>query len=257
MKTNVLKIIVIAVFIFTVIPSFSQTKSIITIKSMTIENGDTVVNEKTYTGDGNLMIDDTLFNNQFHIGSMNSDMDLDSIFNFSQHFRNLDLSQFFDNQDWPEMFNNLNGNSHDMFQFNPNIMDNMIKKFSDSLQQDENMNRFFNPKSFEDNNFGRNTNQSVVCTPVPTAKKEISNIEVIIEPNSPYLRVAFDLSKNSGSSIYIYDDQNKQISEETVRKGSGTYSRLYDSSNFPDDCCYLVVKQGKKLSKYRILQIRK
>ncbi|NTW31306.1 MAG: hypothetical protein HGB12_01505 [Bacteroidetes bacterium] len=103
-----------------------QSSQIVKIKTMKIVNGDTIVSEKTYTGTGNMNIEDTLSGNGF------------------ENFQFQNFNNFYDNdflKNFPKIdnyFNDFNFGANDMFFRNfgfPDFqrgfdIDSMIKEFN-------------------------------------------------------------------------------------------------------------------------------
>ena len=124
MKTSALKFIFYAAFCITAFSANAQIKSTIKIKSITVENGDTIVNEKTYQNDGNTIIYDTMSTDNSQFLFFNKDFEIDTNFdqsfsdNFSQEMSefikkfNSPMDIFFDNDfDFFDQKNSLNFDS--------------------------------------------------------------------------------------------------------------------------------------------------
>jgi hypothetical protein len=104
MKTLIFSCLLAVITPFTV---FAQSKSTISIKTIKIENGDTIVTERSYNSDGdNIIMDGSIFNMDGPFIFFNNDYNLDT--NFTEKFH-----ETF-SQEMKFFFNTFNGSPFDM-----------------------------------------------------------------------------------------------------------------------------------------------
>ncbi|HOY32730.1 MAG TPA: hypothetical protein PKW80_12700 [Bacteroidales bacterium] len=231
---------------------YSQSKSSITIKSITIENGDTIVKERHYNSDGNgIIFDDSIFgdNNQFIF--FNNDYDIDT--NFSEKFHEIfsrEMNDFF--QDF----------NHPLFDMPDNPIDFYKKSFPlnfDSVFSDEDQ-VHLHPDTTD---ASRNKAKSV--PPQALRKKSITAENIILPYKQPVdeflaepgyeqgsVKIVFQLDQQKNTQLSIKDESKKTIYKEKIPRSKGIYTRLFDFSVYPSGIYFLELRQGKKSSVSRI-----
>jgi len=255
-----------------------KSKSYVKIKSMKIVNGDTVITEKEYNGDGNMDIEDSLngqgFGN-FSFKSFSNPFDTSFRQNYSQMenmFRNFNFGGndlFFRNFEYPDFQMPRNGfdvdsiikefnfrNSDSLF---PSLGDNqiIIKSFKDknkSMQIDSSTksNPNMNVQIFGKNNKG----QQVMYNKKITISDNVNNtskfdkdelpIEVFPNPGDGFFNVQFQLDPVNNTTIEITDMDGNQLMRESMEKESGTYTRQFDMKDYAKGNYLINIKQGKK-----------
>ncbi|HNW98573.1 MAG TPA: T9SS type A sorting domain-containing protein [Bacteroidales bacterium] len=260
----------------------SQSKSYMKIKTMKIINGDTIINEKEYTGDGNMNIEDSLTGEGF--GNFN--------FNFDQGNYNSDMMKKF--SDMQNMFKDFSFGADDFFKNDFNIpefeynfnIDSIIREFNfpgsnDSLFRDLNDHRMI-IKSYKD----KQDNESIDKTEKPDmdiqlfgkddkgrnvvfnkkiiienddSKKEIKNckssidIEVFPNPADGYFNISFPLDEKNKTIITVSDVNGKQLLKEILEKADGLYTRQFDMKAYEKGTYMINIKQGKKQATKKII----
>ena len=257
MKTYVFKFICSAVLCFAELWATAQTKSTITIKSITIENGDTIVKEKTYTSDGNSIITDSMPGNNSQFMFFNGTFPFDS--NFMQGFPKFDrnysdlFGQGFGNfQGMDDLFKRFSDSTGSFFNnHNFNFFDNETPYGFDSLQSGNNF-RDYTPN---DNSFGNDQTPgqghfqayNINCRKiVSSAAPEVENYSVEPDRETGTLKVAFNLDPDKQTSICIKDARNKSVYQEKLTKSKGLYTRLFDLTVYESGLYTHSVSQGKK-----------
>ncbi len=256
MKTLAFKFIVITVLLLTVISASGQTKSSITIRSMTIENGDTIVKEKTYNNEGNGIIADSLFDNNSRFLFFNKDYNLDT--NFNEHFSDMFGTEM---QNFLKKFNYPNGNlmDPDFSFFNHNfgfdIDSNLIKPFQYKGFPD------IKPTQPEINNEQSELPYTKQWQPydiqnepiVSSLKPKIFNYSTEANTQDGSLKLSFNLDNSNPTLIELSNSENNSIYKEKIPKSKGLYTRLFDLTVYEPGIYYLTVTQGKKQNKTLIV----
>jgi hypothetical protein len=252
-----------------------QSQSYVKIKTMKIVNGDTIVSEKEYTGNGDMQIQDSLMGQgfgDFRFGISDNTIDTSFMKNFT---------------DMQEMFKNFNFNMMpEMPEFN-GFMD------IDSLTKEFNFQNFDVPsigknniiiKSFKDTLF--NNNESITGKSLPDAdmhvygkddrgkpvtySKKITILEngignnkindskslqldVFPNPANEFFNVSFQLDPKNKTNITMTDMNGKQLLKESIDKAEGTYTRQFDMKVYASGTYLINVKQGKKSVAKRII----
>jgi hypothetical protein len=254
-------------------------KSYVKIKSMKIINGDTIVTEKEYTGDGNIQIEDSLggqdfgnfsfhsFSNPFDSSFFKNYSNMDNMFrdfNFGGNdlfFKGFDSPEFmmphfdFDVDSMIKEFNFRNTDTA----FFPDLKDNKIiiksfkdediKKLSDSLNKAH--------PSMDVQIFGKNDkgqpvtyNKKIMIIDKADNTSKVRNeelkIEVFPNPADGFFNVSFQLDPKNKTSILITDMNGKELLKETMEKASGIYTRQFDLKDYAKGNYLINIKQGKK-----------
>jgi len=260
-----------------------MSKSYVKIKSMKIVNGDTIVTEKEYTGDGNIQIEDSLGGNgfgNFSFQSFNNPFDSSFTRNYSQMndmFKNFNFGGndlFFKNFEFPEFqmphygfdvdsiikeFNFRNSDS--LF---PNLGNNkvIIKSFKDKQPQSDSLNKI--KPDMDVQIFGRNEQGQPVTysKKIMIVDKRSDNskpdkndlpIEVFPNPGDGYFNMSFQLDPENKTSIEITDMSGKQMLKESMEMASGMYTRQFDMKNYAKGEYLINIKQGKKSTTRQII----
>jgi len=251
MKPKTLKFILLTVLLLSVSKLNAQTESTITIKSMTIENGDTIVKEKTYHNEGSGIIDDSLFDTNSRFLFFNKDYNLDT--NFNEHFSDMFGNEM---QNFLKRFNYPNGNlmdpNFDFFNhnFGFGIDSNLIKPFkqksvipNDSLfaKKEIPFTKHWQPYDIRDELI------------VSSLKPEIENYFTQADQQEGSLKLTFSLDSKNPTVISLTNSDNKSVYKEKIDKSKGIYTRLFDLTVYEQGIYYLTVTQGKKQNKTLIV----
>lgn len=253
-----------------------QSKSYVKIKTMKIINGDTIVSEKEYSGEGdiNIEMEDSILGDNFND------------FHFKM-FNNFNDSSFFERfYKMPDIFKNFNSQPDDSFfnHFNlsqfPNLpIDSIFKNFnfnndnfySPGLETEKEMlksflyNDMFNsldsaefnkpnadiPKleKKDSDNLNLQKNKIIIHDNHLKSDKDKNNeLELTISHNSAdsYFNISFELDSKNKTIISLTNDQGKQLQKEIIDKTEGVYTRQFDMKNFPKGTYFIFIKQGKK-----------
>lgn len=263
-----------------------DSKSYVKIKTMKIENGDTIVTEKEYSGDGDMQIEDSIggstFGN-FQFKSFNNPFDTSFYNNFSRMQDmfggfNPGLNNFFFNDfDFPEFrFPQMSFDVDSVikqFSFNgadslfPSPGDNkvIIKSYKD--KQDSSWDSRNNSKQKPDMDmhiFGRNdkgqpvtfTKKITVLENGVNGKKQSTEelpVEVFPNPADMFFNVSFQLDPYSKTNIQITDINGKVMLKETLEKSGGNYTRQIDMKDYARGAYLISIKQGKKFVSRQII----
>ena len=246
MKTLTQKLLVVMVLLLTVSIVQAQINSTITIKSITIHNGDTILKEQTYQNDGNTLIYDSLFDNNSRFLFFDKDYHLDTVFddNFSDIFgteMNDFLKRFYGQND------NLLEWSFDFFNHKfPLDLDSLITEpFLDEAVPDNK-----EGKKNENYNFPLRNQYNISCTKTPSPSgSEIINFTLENDDENGYVNVSFLLDAKKSTTITLSNANNKTIYTEKIVKSSGMYTRTYDMTVFDPGIYYITLNQGKKKDK--------
>lgn len=251
MKTSALKFCFIAVMLITALLASAQTKSTITIKSMTIQNGDTIAKEQTFQNDGNTMIYDSLFDNNSRFLFFNRNYDLDT--NFKQGFSDIFGKEM---NDFMKKFNFPSGN----------LMDPDFDFFGHdlNLDLDSAFSKLYHQKLFPDDSDAENPEEmpqlqtllpyEISCEKlISIDQNEVAGYATEPDDREGNIKVSFTLDAQKESVICLYDAANKPFYKEKVPKSKGIYTRLFDFTVYEPGTYYVSVAQGKKISKSRIV----
>jgi len=226
---------------------FAQSRSTVTIKTITIENGDTIVTERSYDSDGDgIILDDSIFNKNDHFIFFNNDYGLDT--NFTERFHEIF------SREMKDFFRDFNGYAFEM-------PENDIEFFNKSfpLDTDTAFSKEYNfqmiPRdttfSFNDKKFSNNdiTAEDII---IP-GKQAVSDYSVVSDPNEWAVKIIFQLNPNKTTQLLLKDEKQKVIYKEKMPKASGIYTRLLDMNVYLPGTYYLEIKQGKSISASRII----
>jgi len=254
-----------------------QSQSYVKIKTMKIVNGDTIVSEKEYTGDGDMQIQDSLMGQgfgDFRFGISDNTIDTSFMKNFA---------------DMQEMFKNFN------FNMMPEMPDFNGSFNIDSITKEFNFQNFGSPssssgknkiiiKSFRDtvpSNDDGTMQKSVPDADMHiydkddrgkqvTYSKKITILENGIESNklndsksmqlnvfpnpaNEFFNLSFQLDPKNKTFITITDMNDKQLLKESIDKAEGTYTRQFDMKGYASGTYLINIKQGKKSVAKRII----
>lgn len=260
----------------------NTSQSYVKIKTMKIVNGDTIVTEKEYRGNGDMQIEDTLNGNgfgNFSFHSFKSPMDSSFYGNFDRMqdmFRDFNFggdNLFFRNFDFPEF-------RMPHFGFD---VDSIIKEFNfrdndslfPSLRDNQLIIKSFRDKSGEMNNdsmkpnmdmqiYGKNDKGQQVTynKKITILDKGISSdkkskeelpIEVFPNPGDGYFNISFGLDPKNETDIVITDMNGNEMLKETMEKSSGMYTRQFDMKNYAKGEYLINIKQSRKSASRHII----
>ena len=251
-----------------------QSTSYVKIKTIKIINGDTIVSEKEYSGEGDMQVEmeDSILGDNFN------DFDF-------KMFNNFNDSSFFERfYKMPDIFKNFNSQPNDSFfnHFNlsqfPNLpIDSIFKNFnndnfySPDLETEKEMlksflyNDMFNsldsaefnkpnadiPKleKKDSDNLNLQKNKIIIHDNHLKSDKDKNNeLELTISHNSAdsYFNISFELDSKNKTIISLTNDQGKQLQKEIIDKTEGVYTRQFDMKNYTKGTYYIFIKQGKK-----------
>ncbi len=253
-----------------------QSTSYIKIKTMKIINGDTIVSEKEYSGEGDMQVEmeDSILGDNFN------DFDF-------KMFNNFNDSSFFERfYKMPDIFKNFNSQPDDSFfnHFNlsqfPNLpIDSIFKNFnfyndnfySPDLETEKEMLKSFlyndmfnsldsaehnipnvdNPKLEKNDSDNLNVQKNKIIIhdkPIKSDKERNNELEITISHNSTdsYFNVSFELDSKNKTIISLTNDNGKQLQKEIIDKTEGVYTRQFDMKNYSKGTYYIFIKQGKK-----------
>ncbi|MEI6124571.1 MAG: hypothetical protein WCQ95_13185 [Bacteroidota bacterium] len=246
MKTSVLKFIFCAVLCLTALWVAAQTKSSITIKSITIQDGDTLVNEKKYTGDAYILISDSLFDTDSRFLFFNNGYTLDT--NFNKHFSD----EF--GREVGDFIKKFNKPSENLFDQNFNFFDNSNMPNYDSIFKKFNLDitQIPDAKSQYLNNPPHNPMNSkryiIPQNMVTSVKEKITDFDLTTNPLAETCQVRFMLDPSKPSIITLRDASHKKVCSECLPKSVGLYTRLFDFAIYKPGVYTLKVMQGKKFA---------
>jgi len=260
-----------------------QNKSYVKIKTMKIVNGDTIVTEKEYKGNGNMSIDDTLtgqgFGN-FQFRTFNNPDD-SSFFQKYSHmgdmFHNFNFGSnnfFFRPFEFPDFHNGFDIDSmikeynfHDFDSIFPSLGNHriIIKSYNnDSIEQKNTGKHEKNKPEMDVEVFGKNDREQkitylkkiiIVDNEKALSKKGNDELAVKIFPNPAdrYFNISFQLDPKSKTNIMITDINGKEMLKETINKSNGLYTHQLDMSGYAQGSYIINIKQGKKVASKQIL----
>lgn len=262
-------------FIFNLVAqeeSQSISKQSFHIKTIRIENGDTVITENSYESDGNgeLIILDTInfgySDMMFNLDQLNQAF-YDNAFDRAYQDMMLNLNEII------EQFNN---NTSDFFNGFPEFY------FSDTLNNDSIINNFYNRYLQTDTSYqkegkerkpGINSNnlqleynknlqkkrivREIYITKSDTIGKRkkwsIKGFQIMANSPEAYINLIFNLNSKHESTIIISNSSGTQIISEELPRGQGQFTRHIDVSSFPSGVYYIEVRQGKATKTTRII----
>jgi len=286
-KSMVLNTTAIAFIIIIFLTKFSfaqennahQNKSYVKIRTMKIVNGDTIVSEKEYTGEGDMNIQDSLMGNSngsFHFKMFNNSPDSSFFKGFSDMenmFKNFNFGtneSIFNNFKFPQ-FPNMNMNFgidsiikefnfQDTNSYFPSLGENkmIIKSFkNDDLQKLADSAYKARP-GMDVQVFGKDEkgnpityNKRIIIqnntnnTPKQNNNDEFQ-VDVFPNPADSFFNVSFTLDPKNKTIITITDINGKQLQKETIDKSIGIYTRQFDMKDYSKGTYIINIKQGKK-----------
>lgn len=225
----------------------AQSQSSITIKTITIENGDTVVTERSYNSDGNgIILNDSVFNQNDHFIFFNNDYGLDT--NFTERFHDIF------SREMKDFFKDFNNNTFEMPDKNmeffnksfPLEMDTAFSKEYNFQMIPRDSNYSFREKKFSNNDI---TAENII---IP-GKQAVSDYSVFPLPGERALKIVFQLNPGKATQLILKNENQKAIYKEKMPKASGIYTRLLDMNVYMPGTYYLEVRQGKSVSASRII----
>ncbi|MFA5195228.1 MAG: hypothetical protein WC401_05460, partial [Bacteroidales bacterium] len=230
----------------------AQSKSTITIKTITIQNGDTVITQRSYDseGDNNIFFSDTAFNNQDVFLFFNKDYDLDT--NFSERFEEIFTREMKD------FFKDLNMDNDDFFDKKFDIFDRTfpldmnidslfpdeVYRMPDATEKEYEQLKPRIERQQQDNQAHRIVSEIIISSSLPN----VSNFGTDEFSDDSQLKVYFQLDEKKSTLLTVDNDNHKSIYKEKIPKSKGLYTRLFDFSSYKPGIYYLSVKQGKKQS---------
>lgn len=254
-----------------------QSKSYVKIRTMKIINGDTIVSEKEYTGNGNMGIQDSLAGQGF------------SDFKFGTTYNNIDSSLLKKFSDMQEVFKNFDFNNMAEFpgfngafnidsitkEFNfqgfdaplplPGKNEFIFKSFKDTIINNDkdkieksipDANMHFDGKE----NQGKELNYSKRITVLENGlgndnRSADKALQIYIFPNpaNELFNLSFQLDPKKKAIISLLDVNGKQLQKETIEKAEGTYTRQFDMKAFENGTYIINVKQRRKSISRKIL----
>jgi hypothetical protein len=226
---------------------FAQSQSTITIKTVTIENGDTVVTERSYNSDGNgIILDDSIFGQDDHFIFFNNDYGLDT--NFTQNFHDIF------SREMKDFFRDFNNSGFDMPENNIEFFNKKFPLDMDtafSKEYDFQMIPRDTAKAFPDKPL-RKTDISTENIILPY-KQPITDYSVVSDPDDYAVKIVFQLNPKKVTQLLLKDEKQKVIYKEKMPKASDMYTRLLDMNAYQPGTYILEVKQGKNCSASRII----
>jgi hypothetical protein len=243
MKNSTLKFCLITILLITVISVSAQTKSTLLIKSMTIQNGDTIVKEQSIQNEGKPLIYDSLFDNNSLFLFFNKDYELDTNLsdNFSKSFGH-EMENFLKEFNFPS--ENLFGQDFDL-----GFPSNIDSMFSHA----------YPPDIFKNNPDSENSESpkakvwypySISCeNMVSILNPSLDNYSAEPDPLKGIVKITFSLDEQKPTAICITDSKNKIVYKEKLPKSKGIYVRLFDFSVYEPGDYYINITQGKKQNK--------
>ena len=231
----------------------AQSKSTITIKTIKIENGDTIVTERSYNSDGdNVIIDDSTFSPGNHFIFFNNDYGLDT--NFTENF-----SEIFSH----EMRDFLDNFNVSPFEMPENTFEFLNKKFSpdfDTAFSNQDFYKMLPDTSGFSKNFDipkppkQVHNESIITDNIILPNKQPVE-EFLTEPSNEEgkVKISFLLDAKNATRLVIKDEAKKIIFKEKIHKSKGIYTRIFDFNVFPSGNYILELKQGNKQAASRIM----
>jgi len=233
----------------------AQTQSTISIKTITIQNGDTVVTERSYNSDGNgINFNDSIFNSDDHFMFFNKNYEIDT--NFEENFnaiisremkdflKNFNYSPFetqendieFFNKTFPFDFDSTFSNEYD-YQMIP-------QQDSSVTSPNKNYFRPLKPKG----NFEIITENIIIPD-----KDCVIDFATSASTEDGSLKIVFQLDQKNYTKLLLKDEKQKDIYKEKIPKSSGVYTRLLDLKVYSPGTYFIEVRQGKKVSISKIL----
>lgn len=229
--------------------TFAQSHSSVTIKTITIENGDTTVTERSYDSDGSgIIFNDSIFNRDNPFIFFNKQYSLDT--NFTENFDRIidrEMKDFF--QDFNGFSFEMPENSTELFNkvFPPDMDDAFTKDFPYRMIPDSLETNLDEGASKPARNTGISTENIIfpdrqsVSDFFATAGDEIKSVQIV-----------FQLDPKNTTRLILKDETKKTIYKEKIPKSKGVYTRLFDFKVYPSGIYFLEITQGKKASACRI-----
>lgn len=227
---------------------FSQSKTSIVIKEMTIENGDTTVNERIINSDDeNFMLNDSLFGGNNRFIFFNRDYSLDT--NFEESFDQIihrEMKDFFQNFNATPF--GIPGKDHDFFS-RPFDFD------FDTVFNSENLNPWNPDTSLK----YQQQDQIEPARPLP--RNMVTTEDLIIPDRLPLegysvkpgaeegsVMIVCKLDSKKTTQILLKNSEKKTVYKEKIPSSKGIYTRIFDFSTYDEGTYYLELRQGKKFS---------
>ena len=255
-----------------------QSQSYVKIKTMKIVNGDTVVTEKEYKGNGDMHIENSLGGNgfsNFSFHSFNNNGNSTFYNNFSQMenmFRNFNFggnqpfsndfgwrgSQMpYNNFDMDSIIKGFNFRGNDSLYTLPDNHDLIIKDFNDNdnkLYSDspDKTNPDLDMQTFGRNNKGQQLTYNKKITILDKGigtdnqNKDELAIDVFPNPGDGFFNISFQLDPKNKTEIEITDMKGNEMLKETMEKSSGMYTRQFDMKDYAKGEYLINISQGRK-----------
>jgi len=264
--------------------NITQGKSYMKMKTMKIENGDTIVTEKEYSGDGNMDIEDSITDNgfgNFHFNMFNGAADSSFFKNFSgmenmqNMFKDFNLGMnenFFENFNFPEFNKSFDVDSiikefnfNDSNSYFPSLRNNkmIIKSFKDDDSETADSTDKTKP-GMDIQIFGKDENGNQITYNKKITIRDYTDnssknndneiqVDVFPNPSDNYFNVSFQLDPKNKTIITINDINGKQLQKEIIDKESGLYTRQFDMKDFSKGVYFINIKQGKNVVSKQII----
>ncbi|HNW88484.1 MAG TPA: hypothetical protein PKN48_02410 [Bacteroidales bacterium] len=229
--------------------AYAQSHSSVTIKTITIENGDTTVSERSYDSDGSANIfNDSIFNHDNPFIFFNKQYSLDT--NFTENFDriiNREMKDFF--QDFNSFSFEMPENSTELFNkvFPPDMDDAFTKDFPSQMIPDSLETNLDDEPSQPARNTGISTENIIFPD-----KQAISDFSATPGDEIKSVQIIFQLDPKNTTRLVLKDESKKTIYKEKIPKSKGVYTRLFDFKVYPSGIYFLELNQGKKASACRI-----
>jgi hypothetical protein len=203
--------------------SAQKTKSTVHFKSIRIENGDTIVEEKNMESDDpNFNFSDSISGGGFTFRS--------GMINPNDMIKGFGISPF---QGFPTM---------PQFE-NPFFNDSLINQFFQNPIMDT---AFFNQNFPNQQNFIPDNSFPQLETFENNQDYNLSDFKVAILPESNLMNVTFQLSPDKSSVLKVLDENGQEVFSENYEKSDAFYVKQINISDFKKGEYSIVLKQGGK-----------
>ncbi len=227
---------------------FSQSKTTITIKSMTIDNGDTTVSERTYNSDDdNIILDDSVFGGNDRFIFFNKDYTLDT--NFDERFDQII------HREMKDFFQNFNAMPFDIPESGNDFFSKPFDFNFDSVFTDENLHRLLPdttrqyPKKDNFDRINPITRNNVTAENIIVPDRQpIDGYSVLPGVEAGSVKIVFQLDSKKSTQIRLKNYKKKTVYKEKIPSSKGIYTRIFDFSAYDAGTYYLELQQGKKFS---------
>jgi len=227
---------------------FTQSKTSITIKSMTIDNGDTTVSERTYNSDDdNIILNDSIFGDNNPFIFFNRDYSLDTNFddNFDRIIRN-EMQDFF--QHFNTIPFDIPGQDNEFFSRPFNFDFDSIFSSENPVQMIPDTNNQYGQKENSRPYRPIKRNSITVENIIVPDRQTVEGYSITPGDDEGIVKIVFQLDPGKATQLLIKNDRKKQIYKEKIPVSKGVYTRLFDFSTYEAGTYYLELHQGKKIS---------